>query len=155
MQSMVERDPSMRDFYDDYNERDVSRAEMEAHKKYLESLSDAEMGMLDKGGYYYQLDFTNVGGMVMPLVIEFKFEDGSSEIKRIPAQIWSRNNKEVSKVFWFDKRVKGVRLDPNLETADCNTGNNSWPPSMEKNRFELYKRSYGGAAPNPMQRKQP
>ena len=152
MQSMVERDPSMKDFYDDYDEREVSKADKEAHKRYLESLSDAEKEMLDKGGYYYQLDFTNVGGMVMPLVIEFNFEDGSSEIKRIPAQIWSRNNKEVSKVFWFGKKVRTIELDPNRETADCDTGNNSWPPAREENRFELYKRSYRGGAPNPMQR---
>ena len=98
------------------------------------------------GGY-----FTNIGGMPMPLVLEFSFADGSKEIKRVPAQIWARNNQELSKVFWFPVRVTGVLLDPNRETADCDTGNNSWPPAMEESRFEIYKRSTRRGSGNPMQ----
>ncbi|MCD4710794.1 MAG: hypothetical protein K8R52_08115, partial [Bacteroidales bacterium] len=92
------------------------------------------------GGIFYQLDFSNVGGLVMPLVIQFEFDDGTREIKRVPAQVWSRNNVKTSKVFSFDKKVVAVTLDPFLETADCDMGNNHWPSKIEESRFEIYKR---------------
>ncbi|MEA3462373.1 MAG: M1 family metallopeptidase [Bacteroidota bacterium] len=100
----------------------------------------------EKGeGTYYQLDFSNVGGMVMPLVIEFEYADGSKEIKRVPAEIWSKNNLKTSKLFLMDKEVVAISLDPNLETADCDTGNNHWPPQLSENRFERFKREHSGS----------
>ena len=77
----------------------------------------------------------------MPLIIKFNFEDGSSELVRIPAEIWNRNNLEISQVFVFDKSVGSVELDPYLETADCDLSNNHWPPKAVQSRFELYKYS--------------
>ena len=67
---------------------------------------------LASGEYYYQLDFSNIGGLVMPLVIEFTFEDGETLIERVPAEIWSKNNLKTSKVFRFEKEVLEVALDP-------------------------------------------
>jgi len=96
-------------------------------------------------GTYYQLDFSNVGGMLMPLVIQFDFADGSQEIKRVPAQIWSNNNLKTSKLFLFEKEVAAITLDPNLETADCDTGNNHWPPQLSESRFERFKRNHSGS----------
>ena len=92
----------------------------------------------------------------MPLILQFEFADGSTEIKRIPAQVWSRNNLKTSKVFAFQKEVTRVILDPFQETADCELSNNHWPPQIEESRFQLYKsssgrRSSGGS--NPMQKK--
>ncbi len=88
----------------------------------------------------------------MPLIVEFNFEDGTSEVVRIPAEIWSRNNLEISKVFVFTKPVLSVELDPNLETADCDLSNNYWPPKTVQSRFELYKYSRR-SSPNIMQGK--
>ena len=87
----------------------------------------------------------------MPLILLFEFEDGLEQMIRIPAEIWSRNNLNTSKVFRFDARVRSVTLDPYLETADCDTGNNHWPPRIEENRFELFKRSSRWNPSNPMQ----
>ena len=155
LKSMVETDPSMRDFYDDYDPYKPDDADKESYNKYLNSLNPKEKAWLAKGYIFYQLDFSNLGGMVMPLILQFEFADGSKEIKRIPAEIWSRNNLKTSKVFVFDQKVVSVTLDPFLETADCDTGNNHWPPMIEESRFELYKRSYRGAEErsNPMQKK--
>jgi hypothetical protein len=36
------------------------------------------------GKYFYECHFTNKGGLVMPLIVEFTFEDGSKEVERIP-----------------------------------------------------------------------
>ena len=77
----------------------------------------------------------------MPLVIQFEYSDGSKEIRRVPAQIWSSNNLRTSKLFLLDKEVVSITLDPNLETADCDTGNNHWPPKLSESRFERFKRS--------------
>ena len=91
----------------------------------------------------------------MPLVIEFTFEDGENRVERVPAEVWSRNNLETSKVFRFEKKVEQVSLDPYLETADCDMGNNLWPPRIEQNRFDLFKSSSSrrGSSSNPMQDK--
>jgi hypothetical protein len=153
MQSMVERDPDMKDFYNDYDPYASSKSDVQAYGLYKRSMSTAERKLRAKGGFIYQLDFSNVGGMVMPLVIRFEYEDGSTEIQRIPAQVWNQNELKTSKVFFLEKKLTGVTLDPYQETADCDLNNNHWPPRIEKNRFELYRGSgmRRGAASNPMQ----
>ncbi len=153
MKSVVESDPDMRDFYDDYDPYQSEKSDKEVYNRYLNSLSPTEKAWTAMENIYYQLDFSNLGGMVMPLILKFDLADGTSEIKRIPAEIWSKNNLKTSKVFVFDQEVVAVTLDPFQETADCDTGNNRWPPEIEESRFELYKRSYrrsGGS--NPMQK---
>lgn len=87
----------------------------------------------------------------MPVILEFEYSDGSKEVHRIPAEIWKMNDKEVSKVFFSEKELVRVVLDPFLETADTDRGNNYWPPKQEPTRFELFKRrSYDNE--NQMQR---
>ena len=75
----------------------------------------------------------------MPLIIEFNFMDGSSTLKRIPAEIWKHNNYNIQKVFGFEKEVKTILLDPYLETADTEINNNSWPAVYHPSTFELFK----------------
>jgi len=150
MKSVVENDSDMRDFYDDYDPYKASPGDAESYKAYLGQLNDKEKAFLETDQYFVQLDFKNVGGMIMPLIVEFNFEDGTSEVVRIPAEIWSRNNLEISKVFVFTKPVLSVELDPNLETADCDLSNNYWPPKTVQSRFELYKYSRR-SSPNIMQ----
>ncbi len=93
----------------------------------------------------------------MPIILEWTFADGSTEIERIPAYIWRKNEYEVSKVFAKTKEVTSVRLDPMRETADIDEDNNYWPRKHIPTRFELFKQSDGPArgtssGPNPMQR---
>jgi hypothetical protein len=153
MQSMVERDPDMKDFYNDYDPYKPDKNDAEAYKRYLRSLSDREKVWHAAEGTFYQLDFSNVGGMVMPLVIRFEFADGSDEIHRIPAEVWNQDNLKTSKVFLLEKEVVSVTLDPFQETADCDLSNNHWPPRIGQSRFELYKGRMGRGAggSNPMQ----
>ncbi|MCD4711230.1 MAG: M1 family metallopeptidase, partial [Bacteroidales bacterium] len=89
IQSMVERDPSMRDLYTGNDPFQPEKSDKEVYDRYKKSLTPAEKTWHDKGGIFYQLDFSNVGGLVMPLVIQFEFDDGTREIKRVPAQVWS------------------------------------------------------------------
>ncbi|HRX11952.1 MAG TPA: hypothetical protein P5210_09905, partial [Draconibacterium sp.] len=77
--------------------------------------------------------------MVMPIIIQFEFEDGAKEVQRIPAEIWLLNQKEVSKIFKFKKEVKNITLDPFLETADINTKNNYWHEVTDHIYFKVQR----------------
>lgn len=89
------------------------------------------------------MTFQNVGGLVMPLIIEFHYADGSKETEYIPAEIWRRNESQVTKVFSKEKEVVKFVLDPKRETADIDESSNYWPRQYQPTRFEMYK---GGSA---------
>lgn len=77
----------------------------------------------------------------MPLIVNYEYEDGSSERVTYPPQIWRKNDKQVSRVLATDKELKKVIVDPDLETADVDTSNNSWPKKEGQNEFEKFKDS--------------
>ena len=116
------------------------------------------MKLLNAGYNYYEIKCSNIGGMPMPLIFEFEFTDGSKEKEMIPAEIWRYNAKTVKKVFVFDKELKSISLDPNLETADINRSNNFWGAKMSAKQLELSNKPSGGRwylhdnKENPMQR---
>ncbi len=130
------------DFYNTYDKYKVTEADKKQYDKYIESLSKEEKKILDEDYNFYQIDLKNIGGLVMPVILKFDFFDGSEEIQRIPAEIWRRNNEEVSKVFMFKKEIKQITLDPLYETADTDYNNNYWPEKKEPTRFQLYKSNY-------------
>jgi len=137
----VERDTSLLDKYDKQAKDDSK------YKKLLKGLSSAERKLVENGQNYYQIDIHNDKGMVMPIILKFEYEDGTNEVKRIPVEIWRMNNKEVSKVFISEKKIKNVILDPFFETADVNTNNNRWtitgnPKLIEISRYGSYSRRY-------------
>ncbi len=100
-------------------------------------------GDYDPNQFYYELSFENEGGLPMPLLIQFNFEDNTSEMVRIPAEIWRKNSKEVSKVFIMDKKVTQIVLDPELETADIDLQDNFWPRKMAPTKFEEFLKEEG------------
>jgi hypothetical protein len=85
----------------------------------------------------------------MPIILRFVYEDSTTEDQRIPAEIWRRNDKEVSKVFVTDKVIKQIILDPNLETADIDRSNNYFPAQHELSRFELFRQQRNGPGTPP------
>ncbi len=87
----------------------------------------------------YEITFLNKGGLVMPIIVEFTFADGSKETKRLPAQIWRKNENKVTKVFYTNKKAVSIKLDPMRETADIDESNNSWPNVAEPSKFTLFK----------------
>ncbi|MBW6483832.1 MAG: M1 family metallopeptidase [Vicingaceae bacterium] len=155
-QTYDEKDPSINDFYDSYDPFEVLLIDKEAYKKYLSKLDEKEIALLNGDYNYYTIQFESIGGLVMPIILEFTFKDGSKEVIRIPAEIWKTNHENVSKVFAFKKEVVGVELDPFLETADVDLTNNAWPRKVQPSKFELFKRAEYGwrddGRENPMQR---
>jgi hypothetical protein len=88
----------------------------------------------------YQVKFKNNGGLVMPLVLEWTYKDGSKEIERIPAEIWRTNENEITKVFIKEKEVVSLVLDPNKELADVDDTNNGFPKKGVDSKFEDFKK---------------
>jgi len=136
-----EEDSTLRDFYSSYDPFKESQMDKEDYDEYIESLSDKEKAVLNDDLNYYQINLSNKGGLVMPVILEFEYADGSTEVIRIPAEIWKiGTSTNVSKVFAREKEVVSITLDPFLETADTDTSNNSFPPKEDESKFELFER---------------
>jgi len=97
------------------------------------------------GKYFYELSFTNKGGLVMPIIVEFTFADGTKTIDRIPAQVWRLNEKNVTKFYTQDKEVVSIKLDPMRETADIDESNNYWGKLPPASKFEMFKQRAAAA----------
>ena len=154
-QSYLEQDGSLHDFYTKHDPYQVTTLDKQEYQEYLEELDADEKEFLTSGKNFYEITFENHGGLVMPLIVEFTFEDGSKDRRHIPAEIWKKDHDQVTKVFVTEAPAVSIALDPQLETADTDLSNNHWPPRQVPTRFELYKnrkRSQGGE--NPMQRDQ-
>jgi hypothetical protein len=150
-ETIDETDEASIDFYTTYDPFQTTILDNEEYANYIASLDEKEIELLHSNNNYYELQFSNLGGLVMPILLEFEFVDGAKEVLRIPAEIWKRNNEQVSKVFVFEKEVSRIILDPFLETADVDRNNNYWPARTEPTRFQLYKDSRRQRE-NPMQR---
>ena len=148
----IDRFPSLKDFYNSYDPNEVSRVERDRFKSYLKSLSEEEREFINTKQNFYLINFSNVGGLVMPLIVQANFEDGTNKVYRFPAEIWRKNNKAVSKMIITEKTIKSVTLDPFLETADVDLSNNSYPPQIAKSRFDIF-RDRDISRPNPMRSK--
>ena len=149
--TVTEFDDQSIDFYTTYDPFKTNILDKEDYSKYMKNLDADEKEILKSDKNYYELHFSNIGGLVMPIILEFTFVDRTTEVIRIPAEIWKKNSKEVKKIFILDKEVANVRLDPFLETADVDLNNNSWPARNEPTRFQIFKEN-DKKKENPMQR---
>jgi hypothetical protein len=87
----------------------------------------------------YLVDFSNLGGLVTPLVLEIQLASGKKTIERVPAEVWRYNPKKITKLIITDEPMVSLVQDPNWETADTDTGNNAWPRKLTPSRLELFK----------------
>ena len=109
-------------------------------KEYMmDNFTEQERKKMKVPKHFYQVTFEKPGGLVMPLIVAYNYKDGTSEKVTYPAQIWRRNDKEVSRVLATDKVLESVVVDPDMETADVNTENNAWPKEEKPNEFEKFK----------------
>ena len=140
IRTMVDEVPATRDFYNSYNPFEVSAADREAYDRYRAGLSKEEAALLDAGYHFYGVTFENQGGLLMPLILRFTLEDGTEEVKRIPAEVWLKNEDEFTKWFNFTQPVVQITLDPFLEMADTDRSDNYWPAMQEPSKFDVYSR---------------
>lgn len=112
--SAIELDKTLKDKYNEpqtlLSENEIKQIEATRAK-----LTDEDLALLESGQKYYEITFNALGGMIMPLIVQFEFEDGSKEVQRIPAEIWKLNQKEVTKIFKFKKEIKSVTLGHSMK----------------------------------------
>jgi hypothetical protein len=158
----TDADPSLRDFYWRYD-RDLAKVDTTAFEVTIpapvaDNYTEAERFKIGGDKNMYELTFSNKGGLVMPIIIEWTYKDGSKEIDRIPVQVWRKNENKVVKTFLKSKEVVSIKIDPMRETADINTDNNTWPAITTPSKFQLFKNGSGrgprgaGGGGNPMQK---
>jgi hypothetical protein len=155
----TDKDTSLRDFYWSYD-REMEKYDSTKYPVTVKAQTEAldEAGREKYAGkHMYEVSFSNKGGLVMPIIIEWTYKDGSKEIERIPAQVWRKNEKNVIKTFMKDKEVASIKLDPYKETADIDESNNSYGDIKEPSKFKVFKLKQNVTqAPgiNPMQKAQ-
>jgi hypothetical protein len=142
----VERFPDITDFYDENDRFTVTNKERNKYQKFLKKLEPWERTTLERAikedKNYYVLEFSNKGGLVMPIILDLSFEDGSTETQYIPAEIWRRSPKAVKRLIITDKNkvLASVSIDPRWETADVDVHNNHYPRKIIPSRIEAYKK---------------
>ena len=145
MRTWVERNPDIRDFYDENDEFTVTNKERNAYNSFLEGLEDWERETLDKAvnedRNYYLVEFANKGGLVMPIILDIEYADGVTEQIRYPAEIWRRSPKAVKKLIVTEREIVSLTIDPNMETADADIENNFYPRRLVPSRIESFKAS--------------
>ena len=139
---LTDVDQSLRDFYWRYDRGlepyDSVTKQPAMAMPAAEGLTDAEKAKYASANLY-EVSFLNKGGLVMPIILEFTFEDGTKETQRLPAQIWRKNENKVTKVFLTNKKAVSIQLDPMRETADIDESNNKWPNVAAPSKFALFK----------------
>ena len=136
----VDEHPELKDFYNEHDKFTATNADKNKAASNVKGLEDWQKELLKSKKLAYQLDFSNVGGLVMPIILQLTYDNGSTEELRIPAEIWRQNSKNVSKLIFVDRELRSVEVDPHWETADIDLNNNSWPRKVQPTRLELFKR---------------
>ena len=146
----TDADTSLRDFYWRYD-RDLVKVDNTPFNitmpvPVIDTFTTEQRQQLAGNKNMYELTFSNKGGLVMPIIIEWTFKDGTKQTDRIAVQVWRKNENKVVKTFIKDKEVASIKLDPMRETSDINEKNNVWNIDTEPSKYQLFKTRSGGNA---------
>ncbi|GAB3870908.1 M1 family metallopeptidase [Hymenobacter segetis] len=150
--TLVDEKPELKDFYNNYDPLAVTPADQQRYTAMLNGLTPEQQQRLnDSQSNFYELSLRNVGGLVMPVIVQMTYADNTQEIQTIPAEIWRKNNAQVTKVIVTKKPVISFVIDPFQQTADTDLSNNAFPRQPAASRFELFEQQRPQAPANPMQ----
>ena len=145
VQTRLQQRPALRDFYNDNDRFTPNNSDRNDHQKKLKDLEDWERKILERAvaanQHIYFVDFENIGGLVTPLPLQITFASGKVQQQQLPAQIWRRNHRTVTRIMIFDEPVTSIALDVRHETADADYANNHFPRTLQRSKLELYKRA--------------
>ena len=110
----------------------------------MDNFSPSERAEMKQPKYFYEVTFEKPGGIPMPIIAEYTYSDGTSERVTYPAQIWRKNDTSVGKVVASEKEIVSITVDPDEETADIDTANNSWPATEKTGEFSNFKEKVKG-----------
>ena len=139
MARRVDAHPELKDFYNENDDFTVTNKDRNRYQEKMAGLEEWEKALLKEGKHLTLVDFTNVGGLVTPLVVEIELKSGKKYIERIPAEVWRYSPARITKLFVTDEPMVGLTQDPYWETADIDVSNNSWPRKATPSRLELFK----------------
>ncbi len=144
----TDADVNARDFYWNYA-RDLAKVDetpftITSPAPIVDTFTTEQKQAIVNGKTMYELTFSNKGGLVMPIIIEWTYKDGTKEVDRIGVNIWRKNENKVVKTFMKTREVASIKLDPMRETADINEKNQSWNIAEEPSKFQLFKARAGG-----------
>jgi hypothetical protein len=146
----LERMPELEDFYSENDRFTVTNKDRNDYQDFLENLKDPmnsnpqwrrevlERAVADDRNYYV-LEFSNLGGLVMPIILKLSYADGSEEMLYLPAEIWRRSPQRVSRLLMRQGELTAVELDPHWETADVDLYNNHYPRKILPSRLEVFE----------------
>jgi hypothetical protein len=135
----LEAHPELKDFYNEHDEFTVTNKDRNKYNETVEGLEDWEKALLKEGKHLYLVDFSNLGGLVTPLVLEITLASGKKYVERVPAEVWRYSPKKITKLIITDEPMTSLVQDPYWETADIDTSNNAWPRKPVQSRLELFK----------------
>ena len=139
----IDAQPQLRDFYNEHDEFTVTNKDRNKYRESMAELEGWEKALLKQGKHLYLVDFTNVAGLVTPLVLEIELKSGKKYVERIPAEVWRFSPKKITKLIVTDEPMVSLTQDPYWETADIDTSNNAWPRKIAQSRLELFKTEKG------------
>ncbi|MDG0969224.1 MAG: aminopeptidase, partial [Porticoccaceae bacterium] len=139
----VDQNEDLQDFYDQNDRFTVTNKERNKYQQMLADLKPWERKVLERAvaedQNYYVMEFSNLGGLVMPILLHLVYENGDTEDRYLPAEIWRRAPKTVKKLIVTDKKLSSVIVDPGWETADVDVHNNHYPRKIIPSRIDAYK----------------
>ncbi|MDB4194796.1 M1 family metallopeptidase [Gammaproteobacteria bacterium] len=141
IETRVTERPELLDIYNKYDEFTPSDREMRDSKEILEDLYDkndsdpewkkkALVDAIEKDEGYYIFEFSNKGGLVMPIPLEITYEDGTKELIRIPVEIWRKNSKKTKWLKRSKLKITQAVIDPYWEIGDTQIENNYYPTRL-------------------------
>ena len=139
MARRVDAHPELKDFYNENDEFTVTNKDRNKYAETMAGLEDWQKDLLKEGKHLTLVDFSNKGGLVMPLIVELQLKSGKKTVERIPAEVWRYSPTKITKLFITDEPIVGLTQDPYWETADIDVSNNSWPRKPTPSRLELFK----------------
>jgi hypothetical protein len=146
-----DRFPALLDFYNSYDPLAVTPKDLRDREKLLEGLEERDRELLELGLSLYVVEFEDLGGVPMPVILRVRTTDGEEQLLRLPPQVWQKGDRQISKLLVLEGEVESLQLDPLRETADADEANNHWPRRIAEERLRLQEgwRGRGGRS-NPM-----
>ncbi|MBL0711151.1 MAG: M1 family metallopeptidase, partial [Colwellia sp.] len=132
--------PELLDFYNEHDKFTATNAARNKYNSNNKKLEQWQKDLLLNQSNFYVIDFENKGGLVMPIILDITYTDGTVEHIKLPAEIWRQNSKKASKLLVRDKEITALAIDANWQAAEVDVNNNYSPLRVIKSRFELYKK---------------
>ena len=130
-------------FAEEMKNKEIVKNAPKLNEYLMDNFTPQERAKMKAPKFFYEITFEKPGGLVMPIIVEYTYADGTTKNVTYPVQIWRKNDTEVSKAIASDKEIVKVVLDPNMETADVNLDNNSWPQDAKESKFDQFKNDSG------------